>query len=297
MKIAAAVIALAQATQDPDQLHCWPANDNAPFCGCQYITREKNMVNQKCTFDFDEDAIFGQDRIQMFTVASSFPLPERDDSAEGVLSRDDSSLNKNRYVWTGFETLSHENLHDIVWFFRPENCRNEGHNQTGMDIIDLEAFERYEGFTFECEDIDQQYLNDSLPLLGNFNYDIARSHQSYNLPIYGLEADQTAYVEIESHHPIDIRLRGETNWPGQVPYSVDVNIRNVTAHHGHGIAGGNDDSCDDNDFQFTLSTHLGNLEYVNFYLCDDPTVSGEASLGDYAYNVPSSWTSRIHIEN
>jgi len=285
MKIAAAVLALTQATQEPDQLHCWPANDNAPYCGCQYITREKNMINQKCTLDFDEDAIFGQDRIQMFTVASSFPLPERD-FENGGLSIDDTSLNKNRYVWTGFKELSHENLHDIVWFFRADNCPNEGRNQTGMDIIDLKAFEAFEGFTFECEDIDQEWLNDSLPLLGNFNYDIARSHQSYNLPIYGLEAGQTAFISIESHNPADRRTEDG---------SFDVNVRNVTAHHGHGIAGDNDDSCLHNDFTFTLEDHLGNLEYVNFYTCDDPTVTGEASRGDYRYNVPSSWTSTIFL--
>jgi len=250
MKIAAAVIAVAQATQEPDQLHCWPANSNAPYCGCQYITRQKNMINQKCTLDFDEDAIFGQDRIQMLTVASSFPLPERDGS------EDDTSLNKNRYVWTGFDELSHENLHDIVWFFRADNCPNEEIDQTGWDIINLTAFENYEGFTFDCEDIDERYLNDSLPLLGNFNYDIARSHQSYNLPIYGLEANDVAYVSIESHNPADRR----------VDEIFDVNVRNVTAHHGHGIAGDNDDSCLHNDFTFTLSNHLGNLEYVNVSL-------------------------------
>merc|ERR1712127_805266 len=129
---------------------------------------------------------------------------------------------------------------------------------------------------------DAQDLNDSLPLLGNFNYDIARSHQSYNLPIYGLQADETAVINIESHND---ETDDDANF---------VSIRNVTAHHGHGTITNSADMCDA-EFLFTLNSHLGELEYANFYLCDDPTVSGEAAPGDYLYNVPSSWTSTIFL--
>lgn len=270
MKLVAAVLAVTHATQDPDMLNCWPANDNAPYCGCQMIRRDMSMIGKKCVLDFIEDDIFENDDIAMITVASSFPMPE------------DTDLFKNRYVWTGFEGLSHENLHDIVWFFRPEICPNmpNGTRSDGQTAVNLTRYMDYEGFTMECPDFpDAQDLNDSLPLLGNFNYDIARSHQSYNLPIYGLQAGQTALVSIESHWA-DI----DTDW---------VSVRNVTAHHGHGID--SDTAECDQEFTFTLNDHLGELEYVNFYLCEDPTVSGEAARGDYRYTVPSSWTSTIDL--
>lgn len=271
MKLAAAVLAVTHATQDPDMINCWIANDNAPHCGCQMITREKNMIGKKCELDFEEDSIFGPDDIAMITVASSFPMPE------------DTDLLENRYVWTGFEGLSHENLHDIVWFFRPEICPDSEDmtRSDGQTAVNLTRYEQNDGaFNFECPDFpDAQDLNDSLPLLGNFNYDIARSHQSYNLPIYGLEAGQTALVLVESHWA-DIDTE-------------HVSVRNVTAHHGHGIHADTDE-CD-HEFTFTLNDHLGELEYVNFYLCEDPTVSKEASPGDYEYTVPSSWTTTIEL--
>jgi len=277
MKIAAALVVLTHATQEPDQINCWPANDNAPHCGCQWITREHNMIGNKCELDFHNEVV-GVDAIAMLTIASSFPFPEETD------------LDENQYFWTGFQGLSHENLHDIVWFFRPEVCpywRNdtsgEWEDKNGARaIIQLDDFEAGNGVTLhECTPLDEGFLNSSLPLLGNFNYDIARSHQSYNLPIYGMQADQTAVINIDSH-----TLDQEID---------DVRVRNVTAHHGHGVADG-EDMCDE-EFVFTLSNHLGELEYVNFYLCEDPTVSGEASPGDYRYDVPSSWTSTISIEN
>jgi len=206
MKLAAAVLAVTHATQNADMLNCWIANSDAPHCGCQMIRRDLNMVGKKCELNFIEDDIFEADDIAMITVASSFPMPE------------DTDLMENRYVWTGFEGLSHENLHDIVWFFRAEICpdREDMTREDGQTAVNLTRYEQFEGFTMECPDFpDAQDLNDSLPLLGNFNYDIARSHQSYNLPIYGLQADQTAVINIDSHWA---DFEAEENW---------VSVRNV----------------------------------------------------------------------
>jgi len=282
MKIAAAFVVLTHATEEPDQINCWPANDNAPHCGCQWITREHNMIGNKCELDFHNEVV-DVDAIAMLTIASSFPFPRETD------------LDENQYFWTGFQGLSHENLHDIVWFFRPEICPYTKNETTGVWLdrngdparIDLDSFMAGENFDLYSEPLDEGFLNDSLPLLGNFNYDIARSHQSYNLPIYGLQADQTAVINIDSHNIVQ-------------EFPNDVRVRNVTAHHGHGVTSGDGDSdgpmCDE-EFFFTLTDHLGELEYVNFYLCEDPTVSGEASPGDYRYDVPSSWTSTISIRS
>merc|ERR1712130_288280 len=41
----ALLIAIAAATEDEDKWHCWPANTNAPYCGCQLITRYYDMIN------------------------------------------------------------------------------------------------------------------------------------------------------------------------------------------------------------------------------------------------------------
>jgi hypothetical protein len=261
MKIAAAFVALTNATQDPDMFNCWPANGDAPMCGCQLITRDHQMINQECHLQFNG---VPNDYLQMLTVASSYPLPNRSD------------LEFNSYKWTGFPGLSHYQLHDIVYFVRREYCDPGTEDFPNVNYFKPDDFEP----TLNCNPFAVP-LNetDDFPLLGNFNYDVARSHQSYNLPIYGLEAGQTALISVESHNPDP-----DTEW---------VSVRNVTAHHGHGIDS-DDEECDQ-EFTFTLDNHLGELEYVNFYLCDDPTVSGEASPGDYDYVVPSSWTTTIDL--
>lgn len=264
MKIAAAVVALTHATQDPDQFNCWPANGDAPLCGCQWITRDHQMVNQVCHLQFDG---VPEDYLQMLTVASSYPLPQR------------SVVQDNSYYWTGFSGLSHWNLHDIVYFVRSKHCDPGSEEFPNADYFNPADFKP----TLSCTDVGVP-TNETgeFPLLGNFNYDVARSHQSYNLPIYGLQADQTAIINIESHN---VETDEDANF---------VSIRNVTAHHGHGTITNSAEECDA-EFLFTLTSHLGELEYANFYLCDDPTVSGEAALGDYRYNVPSSWTSTIFL--
>ena len=56
--------------------------------------------------------------------------------------------------------------------------------------------------------------------LGNFNYDIARSVQTYTVPIYGLEKGQTAQFTLKDY------------------YEADNNCMNALAHEGHGTAAG-----------------------------------------------------------
>jgi len=266
MKIAAAFVALTHATQDGDTWFCWPANDDAPLCGCQWITREHNMVGEMCTLTFPNAP---EDFLQMLTVASSFPIPM------------ESDLKLNTYIWTGIQGLSHQNLHDIVYFLRKEQC----------DLFDFDDAANKP--VLSCADIPDpgpgyHPLAPYLPLLGNFNYDVARSHQSYNLPIYGLITD----------NPLEVRVLNHS-----VNTGLDDNlvaIRNVTAHHGHGSV--TDHTICDNLFEYTLNVddkppgtigHHGELEYANFYLCDDPTVSKKDAPGDYEYNVPSSWTTTV----
>ena len=56
--------------------------------------------------------------------------------------------------------------------------------------------------------------------LGNFNYDIARSVQTYTAPIYGLSQAQIVTFGIVDYH------------------NQDNDCINPLAHHGHGTASG-----------------------------------------------------------
>ena len=86
-------------------VNCWPANEHAPYCGCQVITREHNMINTICSATFT-----GEQKVHMLSVASSYPIPEESDS-----------LN-NKFVWTGYNGVSYRDMHDIVYFFEKEDC-------------------------------------------------------------------------------------------------------------------------------------------------------------------------------
>merc|ERR1712176_1598304 len=107
--------------------------------------------------------------------------------------------------------------------------------------------------------------------LGNFNYDIARSVQSYNVPI---------------------KIAAQTNQGAfdSAPYALE--LKNVTEHHGHGSAVTNGDDCN-NGGQIVLTQneeHNGDLEYFKFELCDTACYPNEAGpANDYCFEVPSPW--------
>ncbi|CAG5109869.1 Oidioi.mRNA.OKI2018_I69.chr2.g4344.t1.cds [Oikopleura dioica] len=261
MKIAAAFFALTQATEQDSGFHCWPGNEHAPYCGCQKILRgpEYNMINATCTLTFPDlgnhpfGSATGSDDLQMLTIASSFPLPQQTD------------LSANTYVFTGFEGLSHENQLDIVYFFRDDRCVDPTNYEWDRFVVNTTTWGDAE---VNCVDYGYAYEG---PLLGNFNYDIARSHQQYNLPIYGLDNEAIGVVEINAH---------------QVNEPFEVAVRNVSAHHGHGETTHID--CE-NTFQYQVdANHGGILEYAQFELCEP-----DLSADDYDYTVPSSWTSQI----
>lgn len=266
MKISAALFALTQATEQDSGFHCWPGNEHAPYCGCQKIVRgtEFNMVNATCTLTFPDVAnhphgsALGADDLQMLTVASSFPLPDQTD------------LQTNTYVFTGFEGLSHMNQLDIVYFFRDDRCVDPSSYEWDRFEVNVTTWGEAE---INCVDYYGAYAG---PLLGNFNYDIARSHQQYNLPIYGLDNEATGMIDINSHNVL-------------ADPEFDVELRNVSAHHGHGsIVTDVENNCV-NEFQYQVdAAHGGILEYAQFELCE-PDLSAE----DYQYTVPSSWTSQI----
>ena len=156
------------------------------------------MINHECSASWSMAAHPEkpnmENAIQMLTVASSFPFPEKTD------------LTFNSYAWTGYSEMSFEDKHDIVFFFREDACwipckaqeydmygnlenntspeYNCPDGVTRIPINMEEAKDTWAEPDFYCDALDEPAPG---PRLGNFNYDIARSHQSYNLPIYGLD--------------------------------------------------------------------------------------------------------------
>ena len=116
------------------------------------------------------------------------------------------------------------------------------------------------------------------PRLGNFNYDIGRSVQTYNLPIYGMEQGGTYTIQINEQAPEKI-------------YGGKLELMNVTAHSGHGYAAAED--CDNGgSFIYEQNpSHQGELEYANFGICQTRCYPDKPN--DYCFNVPSSWNSYI----
>jgi len=249
----------AYATQEPSMTepNCWIANDNAPYCGCQFITRDFNMINSTCTATFEDGRA-----VHMMSVASSFILNMISDSTGK------NNGGKPKFAWTGYEGESHENLHDMLWFFEPEECEDP---LTGLKNI---TFDSTYHPTIKCEDYGGEWM---APLLGNFNYDIARSVQQYNLPIKNLGQGQVATIQINE-------LSGSP---------VGLQLKNVTSHAGHGTAVA-DDCTNGGLFTYEQNAdHWGDLEYATFSLCGASCWPDKPN--DYCFEVPSPWDSTIVV--
>merc|ERR1711866_69 len=259
----ALLIATAAATEDPDNWHCWPANTNAPYCGCQYILRTEDMINATCTAQFLDASVAS--KVHMFSVASSYPLPELSETTSG------------KFVWTGYEGLSHSNLHDIIYFFENDACWELGPGGEYMYNISFADDEYKWKPDVNCEPYGYAWPG---PRLGNFNYDIARSVQTYNLPIYGLDQGQTVTVQINKMHNDNPAMDGGF-----------LELKNVTAHHGHGTATADDCYNEGRFVYYQNPNHMGQLEYASFNLCDSKCWPDKPN--DYCFNVPSSWNSFV----
>jgi len=129
------------------------------------------------------------------------------------------------FKFTGFDEVSNPDVLDILVFYEAADCAAPGRSID--EIPNLEQHEVWEvyntttqpmcEFQLECED-----NGAALPgvFLGNFNYDIARSVQTYTVPIYGLGKGQSATFPITDY----------LNAPN--------NCMNAAAHVGHGTASG-----------------------------------------------------------
>ena len=111
----------------------------------------------------------------------------RDDIDNGIFGPD-------AFRFTGFDEVSNPDALDILVFYEAADCARP--DRDIEEVPDLPHSERWEVRNLSSTQLDAMCEFDlecvpngsALPgvYLGNFNYDIARSVQTYTVPIYGL---------------------------------------------------------------------------------------------------------------
>ena len=228
----------------------WPANPQAPHCGCQIIidpAEYNGYINSTCTIRFpyaDNVKRYGTyDRSDphFVSVASAYMVGRnRDDFQEQIYGPDG-------FRFTGYDEVSNPDVLDILVFYEEADCARPGRDiaelpKHGGDLPQDQWWEVF-NLTVSADGVTNVGQKDSLcefklecvpngkaldgVHLGNFNYDIARSVQTYTAPIYGLEKYQRATFDLVDY------------------YNVDNDCVNPAAHQGHGEASGcsNNDTC------------------------------------------------------
>ena len=142
-------------------------------------------------------------------------------------------LGPDGFKFTGFDEVSNPDVLDILVFYEEADCARypersiEELPKHGGDLPQDEWWEVFNVTEAQgpamCSYVLECVPNGSaLPgvHLGNFNYDIARSVQTYTVPIYGLEKWEKVTFPI-------------TDYYDRPNYCI-----NPLAHHGHGTATG-----------------------------------------------------------
>merc|ERR1712176_933897 len=132
-----------------------------------------------------------------------------------MLGRNRKDNSPDGFHFTGFDQVSPPDVLDILVFYENQDCAREGRDVSEIpDLPQDQIWEVYnltesqtEGlceFVLECQpnggNADYPVAHSGVHL-GNFNYDIARSVQTYTVPIYGLEQDQTVTFPITDMVP------------------------------------------------------------------------------------------------
>jgi len=276
MKVFAGLIVAASATTDRiETLNGWPANPSAPHCGCQIIidpAQYGGYINGTCTlrFPYADASRFGRTANQdphFVSVASAYMVGRNSDPGP------------DGFKFTGFDEVSNPDVLDILVFYEESDC----YNKTSDSIYNLDTDSMCE-YVLECApngDPAYPVAREGVHL-GNFNYDIARSVQTYTVPIYGLQKYETASFDILDY------------------YNDPNDCMNPLAHHGHGTASGcstNATGCS-NTLTFSHDQgHNGLLEYFQFEpvsLINNPSCAlmPEHHEEDYKWNTPSPWNTQ-----
>jgi hypothetical protein len=290
MKVFVGLAAVATVSATVDRIptdNWWPANPHAPHCGCQIIIDPADYggyINSTCTIKFPYPSKYGEldeEDPHFVSVASSYMV-----GRERFLNQPDN------FKFTGFDEVSNPDVLDILVFYEHADCAADGRLidelvEFGGDLPQHEEWEVYNvshaqgdamcEFELECTP-----NGAALPgvYLGNFNYDIARSVQTYTVPIYGLAKGGVATFPIKDYD-------GEDN-----------NCMNPLAHSGHGTASGCSknatDGCNNElTFEHNLD-HNGLLEYFQFEPVspvNNPTCFALPihHVDDYEWKTPSPW--------
>jgi len=235
MKVFAGLVVSASAISNRiETRNSWPGNENALYCGCNLVLDPElearpagNYINSTCTLSFPH----AQDDPHFVSVASAY-----------MLGRERKVPGNDVFKFTGFDEVSNPDVLDILVFYEPQDCLRPG--RTLQDIEDLRAEGRqseiWEVFQNETEPFceielkcvgvnDEPGKEDNVPppgvYLGNFNYDIARSVQTYTVPVYGLQQGMTASFNIFDYN------------------NNAANCMHAVEHQGHGTVSG---SCSTN---------------------------------------------------
>ena len=132
------------------------------------------------------------------------------------------------FYFTGFDEVSNADVLDVLVFYDQDDCFAPGFSADDIPLMEQhEVWEAYNisqaqgeamcDFEIECHQHDGPLKG---VFLGNFNYDIARSVQTYTVPVYGLKQGEEMEVNIMSYE-------NEQN-----------HCMNALAHSGHGTATG-----------------------------------------------------------
>jgi len=284
MKVIASLVATTLTQQTNPNPNPWIANPDAPHCGCQIILdtattgQNWNYINQTCSLNFKYPTVYGDANSNdphFVSVASSYMVGRERDATTG-----------SQFKFTGYEEVSNKDVLDILVFYEQGHCFN---SDLGAPTNETEQSEEWLHYNLtsaqmnmlceiELSCVDTGFVGGVH--LGNFNYDIARSVQTYTVPIYGLEKDQSATFDLKDY------------------YNEDNDCMNALAHSGHGtVSGCSTNSTDGCSGTLTFNhdqDHNGLLEYFQFEPVsptNNPICFAKPihHVDDYQWKTPSPW--------
>merc|ERR1712176_600754 len=218
MKVFATFVASTFAQNGIETNH-WPANEHAPHCGCQILidTEASNnqYINKTCSLSFNYPLTYSNDYVDphFVSVASSF-----------MVGRDRSG-DSSKFIFTGYDEVSNAAQLDILVFYEQNDCYRAGVQvpESWDEVEQSTIWEYYNMTTQQSADLCNFELTctDTGAVegvhLGNFNYDIARSVQTYTVPIYGLQKGQSATFEIRDYNDEANNCMNDTAQPPAAP--------------------------------------------------------------------------------
>jgi len=210
-------------------------------------------------------------------------------------------LGPDGFKFTGFDEVSNPDVLDILVFYEEADCARypersiEELPKHGGDLPQDEWWEVFNVTEAQgpamCSYVLECVPNGSaLPgvHLGNFNYDIARSVQTYTVPIYGLEKEKSATFLI-------------TDYDYEDNYCMLADV-----HQGHGTVEGcsnvTSGVCSNEITFFHDQDHNGLLEYFQFEavsLVNNPfcVEMPKHHEDDYKWKTPSPWDTQENSQS